>query len=115
MQQISPLRAPPTHTCAQAVSARHPADARCASLSHVAAALQRELLPSRRGSITRNRLTLEWAAASEVIDTTPAVIRQVVRIFFSVTSSGETAADVREWIGRVRVKVSQRLLTIFGF
>lgn len=80
-------------------------------------ALQRELLPERRRSIARHRLTLEWVAASEVIDTTPTTIRQVVQMFFEVIASGGATVDTthaRQRLGCVRVKVGQQQPTLLA-
>lgn len=111
---------PYPHMCS---NSQYPAPGRCSlhiSLPHTMA-LQRELLPARRRSITRNRLTLcltlEWVAASEVIDTTPTIIRQVVQIFFWVIASGGAAVDTthaRQRLGCVGVKVCQQQPTLWA-
>lgn len=107
---------PYPHMC---TNSQYPAPSRCSlhiSLPHTMA-LQRELLPARRHSITRNRLTQEWVAASEVIDTTPTIIRQVVQIFFYVIASGGAAVDTthaRQRLDCVRVKVCQQQLTLLA-
>lgn len=112
--QISPLRSPPyPHMC---TNSQHPAPGRCSlHISHPhSMALRRELLSSRRRSITWNRLTLEWVAASEVIDTTAIIIKQAVPIFLYATARGARAVAKthgRQRLGCVRVKVFQQRLT----
>lgn len=98
---------PYPHMC---TDSQYLAPSRCSlriSLPH-SMALQRELLPS----IAWNQLSLEWVAASEVIDKTAIIIRQLVPIFFHATAIGKrTVAKARQRLGCVSVKVFQQQLT----
>lgn len=111
---------PPTHTCAQTLSIRRPADARRTSLSHIVLLFRESFFHHARCSITQHRLSPEWAAASEVIDTTTIIIRQVVRVFLYASTSGErrSPSTVTPWLWKDKKKTQNTagffLLTRFA-